>query len=182
MNFLKDYESDSEGDQPEKLEKCITGEQNPERVIPGKTEEKLDFFSLGSLKRPVIEQEMFMSKRIAPARRVVGAEEEKSPYLVTQDYSRVVQGQKLDIQELHKIGHNMKDGPIQIVEVNQGERLREFQRQNYSSDHILPAKDTRKRHTIFSLASKATEEEGLMESRRSHLDETRKLSKKKYGF
>jgi hypothetical protein len=157
MNILQDYESsDSE-----------------------KEEVKIDFFSLGSLKRPAVEQEVYLSKRITPTAHFERIEE-KNPYLVTEEYAADVQ--KLDIQELQKLGHKMNQGPIEIIDIDQGSRLREFQNQKHSADHILPAKDSRKRHTIFSLASKAEEEQGMMEIKRSKMDETRKLSKKKYGF
>ena len=171
MNFLQDYDStDSSSD---------AGEESTSDKK--KVQEKLDFFSLGSLKRPAAEQEVFINKRIAPARFVYQEIEEKSPYLVTEEYRNNTQ--KLDIQELHqKLGHKLNDGPIEIVDIDQGSRLREFQNEKHSSDHILPANDSRKRHTIFSLASKAQEEQGLMQVRRSNMEETRKLSKKKYGF
>ena len=193
MDFIKGYQSGSDTETDSDSELQVKSSESVKisefastaRMESKNNSENLDFFSLKNLKRPCVDHsDSFISKRITPAKESLASEVvEKSPYVVTGESNfGASQSQKLDIQELHKLGHRMNDGPIQIVEIDQSQRLKEFRNQSHSANHILPAKDTRTRHTIFSLASKATEDHGIMESRKSHLEATRQLSKKRYGF
>ena len=92
------------------------------------------------------------------------------------------------------LGHKSSEGPIEFIEVNQYQNLLQEKQKDlayYGTDekvleargsHILPAKDTRKRHTMISLMIKAKEEKALMDEQREKGKAERKLAKAKYGF